>query len=134
MFFPWLNYESSRSTIIPKNIFFIVIFFTTIHFSTVIHYLVVHDPEPALYILINTQKISNVIWTKCRLKCNLETMIFKHVYHIKITLQDHTSLQKISGIRKYPVSGNIRYLEISGIIWYSVSGHIRYPEISGMRE
>ena len=40
------------------------------------------------------KKISNVIWTKCRLKCNLETRIFKHVYHIKITLQDHTRLQK----------------------------------------
>ena len=39
-------------------------------------------------------KISNVIWTKFRLKCNLETRIFKHVYHIKITLQDHTRLQK----------------------------------------
>ena len=38
------------------------------------------------------QKISNVIWTKCRLKCNLETRIFKHVYHIKITLQGHTRL------------------------------------------
>ena len=29
---------------------------------------------------------------KCRLKCNLETRIFKHVYHIKITLQGHTRL------------------------------------------
>ena len=55
-------------------------------------------------------------------------------------------------IRKYPVSGNIRYPEIlgiqkypvSGIIWYPVSGHIqylpgisgniRYPEISGIRK
>ena len=39
-------------------------------------------------------KISNVIRTKCHLKCNLETRIFKHVYHIKKTLQDHTRLQK----------------------------------------
>ena len=52
MFFPWVNYESIRSTIIPKYIFFIVIFFTTIHFSTVIHY-------PALYILINTTHTKN---------------------------------------------------------------------------
>ena len=52
------------------------------------------DPNCSFSELIKTLKISNVIWTKCRLKCNLETRIFQHVYHIKITLQDHTRLQK----------------------------------------
>ena len=46
------------------------------------------------YIDSSYLKISNVIWIKCCLKCNLGTRIFKHVYHIKITLQDHTRLQK----------------------------------------
>ena len=95
-------------------------------------------------------KISNVIWTKFRLKCNLETRIYKHVYHIKITLQDHTRLQKerIMRITKMQVklfdkSGNIwypeisgvqKYPEISGIRKYPVSKNIRYPEILGIQK
>ena len=98
--------------------------------------------------LIRPHNKINVIWTKCHLKCNSETRIFKHVYHIKITLQDHTRLQKeriimsledghswcpeTAEIRKYPVSGNIRNPEISGIRKYLVSGNIWYPEISGI--
>ena len=47
-----------------------------------------------IFYLYHLRKNFKCYLNKCRLKCNLETRIFKHMYHIKITLQDHTRLEK----------------------------------------